>query len=267
MAGRPARQTRRPGQHFLRSLEVVRFLVDAAGVASGELVLDVGAGRGAITGELVRRGAEVWAVEADAALAAGLRARFGGRARIVEADARRLSWPHRPFVVAANLPFAGAGEILDSLLGDPSLELSRAVVVVEWGAAVKRTAVWPSTLRGVLWGSVYELRLVARLAPTAFAPRPSVDAGVLSAVRRAEPLVPAEAFGAYRRSVRRAFEARAPLRRVLPARLVKSLADELGFSPGAFARDLDARQWAEMYRRASALTSRHEGVNVGRSSQ
>jgi len=244
-----ARQARRPGQHFLRSLRVARSLVDAAGVEAGDLVVDVGAGRGAITGELIGRGAEVWAVEADPALAAYLRHRFGARVRVVEEDARRLSWPRRPFAVVANLPFTGATEILDSLLSDPLVPLRRAELVVQWEVAAKRSAVWPSTLLGVVWGALYELRLARRLASSAFAPPPSVDAGALRAVRRAEPLVPPESLRAYRRFVRVAFEARTPVRRVLPAHVVKRLADELGFSPAALPRDLDARQWAELFAR------------------
>jgi 23S rRNA (adenine-N6)-dimethyltransferase len=250
VAGKLARQARRPGQHFLRSLRVVRSLVDAAGIEPGDLVVDVGAGRGAITAELIRRGAQVWAVEADPALATSLRERFAPRASVIEADARRLSWPRRPFTVVANLPFSGANEILGPLLGNPAVPLRRAELVVQWEAATKRTAVWPSTLLGVLWGALYELRLVGRLDPTAFAPPPSVDAGVMRAVRRPEPLVPAERFDAYRLLVRRAFDAKAPVRRVLPARVVKRLGDELGFSPSSFPRDLDARQWAELFARA-----------------
>lgn len=251
MAG-VARQARRPGQHFLRSVRVVRSLVDAVGVQPGDLVVDIGAGRGAITAELIRRGAEVWAVEADPALAAVLRARFAARVRVLEADARGVRWPGRPFTVVANLPFAGANEILGPLLGDPAVPLCWAELVLQWEAATKRAAVWPSTALGVLWGALYELRLVGRLASTAFAPPPSVDAGVLRAVRRPEPLVPADVFDGYCRFVRRAFAARAPVRQVLPAHLVKRLAAELGFSPAACARDLDAGQWATVFSRSAS---------------
>jgi 23S rRNA (adenine-N6)-dimethyltransferase len=250
VAGRPAQRARRPGQHFLRSRALVRSLADGAGIAAGDLVVDVGAGRGAITAELVKRGASVWAVESDPLLAAVLRDRFGARVRVLEADARRLRWPREPFAVVANLPFAGGTEILSSLLGDPAVPLTRAELVLQWEAAAKRAAVWPSTLLGVVWGAVYELTLVRRLAPSAFAPPPAVDAGVLRAVRRAEPLV-ADLTG-YCAFVRRAFASPLPLRRQLPPRTVKRLAEELGFAPGAKPRDLDARQWAAAY----AATSR-----------
>jgi 23S rRNA (adenine-N6)-dimethyltransferase len=253
VAGRLAQRARRPGQHFLRSRALVRSFVDGAGIAAGDLVVDVGAGRGAITAQLLERGATVWAVEADPALAAVLRARFGGRVRVLEADARRLSWPRDSFAVVANLPFAGGTEILSSLLGDPAVPLRRAELVLQWEAAAKRSAVWPSTLLGVVWGALYELTLVRRLAASAFAPRPAVAAGVLRAVRRPQPLVSPRDFPEYRAFVRRAFDTQAPLRRVLPPRTAKRLADELGVAAGALPRDLDARQWAAAFRAVRRL--------------
>lgn len=251
MSGRHAREARPPGQHFLRSSRLVRSLVDDAGIGPGDLVVDVGSGRGAIAAELLAHGARVWAVEADAELAALLRTRFGGDVRVLEADARRLRWPREPFAVVANLPFAGANAILAGLLGHPALPLRRAHVVLQWEAAVKRAAVWPSTAAGIVWGALYELSVSRRLSPAAFAPPPAVDAGVLHAERRPEPLVPPRDLAAYRACVRRAFGARVPLRRQLPPRAVKKLADELGFSPDALPRDLDARQWAALFARGS----------------
>jgi 23S rRNA (adenine-N6)-dimethyltransferase len=209
--------------------------------------VDVGAGRGVITAELVDRGATVWAVESDPALAEILRDRFGERVRVVEADARRIRWPREPFAVVANLPFAGGTEILSSLLEDLASPLRHAELVLQWEVAAKRAAVWPSTLLGVVWGTHYELTLARRLAPSAFAPPPPVDAGVLRAVRRPQPLVSARELGAYGAFVRRAFEARRPVRRMLPPRTAKRLADELGFALDAMPRDLDARQWAAVF--------------------
>jgi 23S rRNA (adenine-N6)-dimethyltransferase len=237
--------------------------VDDAGIAPGELVVDVGAGRGAVTSVLAERGARVWAVEADPVLVSQLRDRFGSRVRVLETDARRLEWPREPFAVVANLPFAGGNAILAGLLGDAAIPLRRADVILQWEAAVKRAAVWPSTALGVLWGALYELSVSRRLAPTAFAPPPPVDAGILRVVRRDEPLVPADSFVAYRLLVRRAFDARAPIRRLLPARIVKQLANELGFSPSALPRDLDAQQWAAVFRAAGEIDESSDDPELG----
>src|SRR5262245_17987339 len=72
---------------------------DFAGVGPGQRVLDVGAGTGALTAELVRRGAEVGAAEPAPAFAAALRERFPGvDAR--EAAAEELPWPDDSFDIA-----------------------------------------------------------------------------------------------------------------------------------------------------------------------
>jgi hypothetical protein len=69
---------------------------------------------------------------------------------------------------------------------------------------------------------------------------------VLRAARRERPLVDPDAAESYLALLRRAFEDRGQLRRLLPWRTVRRLAHEHGFSPDATARDLDARQWAAL---------------------
>jgi 23S rRNA (adenine-N6)-dimethyltransferase len=255
VAVRRARAARRPaGQHFLRSSAVARALVDDAGISPGDLALDIGAGTGILAAELAARGARVLAVEDDPRLVAELRRRFANSSavQVVHQDARRLAWPAEQFSVVANLPFGAGSAILHRLLDDPRVELANAELVLQWEAAAKRAAVWPSTLLGAYWGAWYELRLTRRLPPSAFAPPPAVAAGVLRVERRPHPLVPAECAGAYRRLLALAFGESVPLRRslaeALPPRALKRQALELGFAPDARARDLDPRQWAALFR-------------------
>jgi 23S rRNA (adenine-N6)-dimethyltransferase len=253
LSARPPR-----GRHYLRSRAFADRLVRDAGVRPGELVLDLGAGGGILTRALLDAGARVLAVELDPTAAASLRRRFSDepRADLREGDATAVALPREPFAVVANLPFASGTALLRRLLGDPTLPLSRLDAVVEWGLAAKRTAVWPSTLLGCTWGAWYELALVRRVPRACFAPPPSVDAAVLRAVRRAEPLLPPAEAAAYTALLRRAFAAPAPLDRVLPRRLVHGVAHELGFDPRARARDLDAAQWAALH---AALRTRRSG--------
>jgi 23S rRNA (adenine-N6)-dimethyltransferase len=237
----PSRQAR--GQHFLRSKRLADDLVSGAGVARGDLVLDLGAGTGMLTDALARRGAQVVAVERDHALAAALRTRRPS-VTVVEADLERFRWPREPFDVVANLPFARSGAILASLLGDPRTPLRRALVIVQWEFAVKHAAIWPATLRSTYWRAWFDVSVARRLDRRAFTPPPSVDAAVLRFERRSEPRVSVAAHAAYRRFLATAFESQRPLRRSLP---VKRLAVALGCSPEAHARDLDADQWAALF--------------------
>ena len=250
MAGRVSAETRLRGRHALRSRAFADELVRDAGVAAGSLVLDLGAGGGVITGALVGAGARVRAVELDPAALGQLRGRFGcePRVEVVAADATRVRLPDEPFAVVANLPFASGTAILRLLLGDPGVSLTQLDAIVEWGLAAKRTAVWPSTLLGCTWGARYELRLVRRVPRGCFTPPPSVDAAVLRATRRGEPLVPPGQTPAYESLLRRAFAAQRPLDRILPRSTVHRVARELGFDRHATARDLDPRQWAGLFR-------------------
>ncbi|HKC77115.1 MAG TPA: rRNA adenine N(6)-methyltransferase family protein [Gaiellaceae bacterium] len=266
MAGRVSSQARPRGRHALRSRAFADELVRDAGIRPGSLALDLGAGGGVLTRALADAGALVRAVELDPAALRLLRARFGSdpRVEVVESDATVARLPEEPFAVVANLPFAAGTAILRRLLGDPLVSLTQLDAIVEWGLAAKRTAVWPSTLLGCAWGAWYELRLVRRVPRACFAPPPSVDAAVLRAVRRPEPLVPVAQAAAYGALLRRAFGAQAPLDRILPRRLVRHAAHELGFDPRATARDLDARQWARLYAAVRSATTRPRGAAARR---
>jgi len=242
-----------PGQHFLRSSRLASELVREAGVAPGDLVVDVGAGTGVLTTALVEAGARVIALELDPALASQLRRRFGAHrgVTVLEADASVVAWPREPFAVVANLPFAGSGQILSRLLRDPGVPLSRAEVIVQWELATKQAAVWPATLKSTYWKAWFELSISARLARSAFSPVPSVDAAMLRVERRARPFLSPEEHEPYWHFLADAFRTQATvqrsLRQRLSAREVKRLAPVLGFSPDARARDLDARQWARLF--------------------
>ncbi|MEP7024486.1 MAG: rRNA adenine N(6)-methyltransferase family protein [Actinomycetota bacterium] len=192
------RQRRRPpasppsppnaaGAHFLRDRSLITALVRSSGAGPGSLVLDLGAGYGAITTALAQAGARVVAVERDPRLAGRLHRRFGENpdVSVVEADLRVIPLPRRDFLVVANPPFSATTALLRRLLGDRDVPLAGADLIVQWGAAKWLASPRPRDAETARWMARYEMRLVRRIPAASFAPAPSVDAAHLSIRPRA----------------------------------------------------------------------------------
>ena len=195
---------RRLGQNFLlpdRASSYVASLV----IGPGDLVVEIGAGAGAVTLELVRTRAEVLAVEVDPVWAEQVRNRTRSvreRVRVVCGDFLETRLPARPFRVVGCVPFSATTSILRKLLDDPESPMQRADLIVQMEVARKRASVPPSTLLSVTWAPWWEVRAGPRIDRTAFRPVPRVDAAALAITRRDPPLLPAGMAPAYARFVR-----------------------------------------------------------------
>lgn len=198
------------GQNFLIDHNLIRKLVDEAGVGAGDLVLEVGPGTGTLTEELLARGCEVVACELDDALAAMLEERRAGipggeRLTVVHADclkdkqtlATELSRilrekldARRRFALVANLPYGAATPLMMTLLVDWP-ECDRMAVTIQREVVDRLMAPPRSHDRGalsVLAQALAEIRRVAVLPRECFWPRPDVTSAMVLLTRRAQPL-------------------------------------------------------------------------------
>jgi 23S rRNA (adenine-N6)-dimethyltransferase len=177
-AGQPAQ---RWGWHPLRASWARRLVADA-GVQPGELVLDVGAGTGAITAPLLAAGARVVAVELHPQRLHVLRERFAGnQVRVVRADASALRLPRRPFRVVANPPFGITTALLRRLLA-PGSRLTAADLIVPRPVAHRWAAGRAPGARR--WLGLYEATVGQHVPRQAFASPPPRDCAVLVLRRR-----------------------------------------------------------------------------------
>jgi SAM-dependent methyltransferase len=125
--------------------ELAPLFAEFAGVDAGERALDVGAGTGALTAELISRGASVAAADPSPEFVTVLRERFPGL-EVEEAPAESLPWGAGVFDVALAqlvVAFVSDGPAAVSEMA----RVARRVAVCMWGiaevdmfAAIDRTA-------------------------------------------------------------------------------------------------------------------------------
>ncbi|MDP3000499.1 MAG: 16S rRNA (adenine(1518)-N(6)/adenine(1519)-N(6))-dimethyltransferase RsmA [Bryobacterales bacterium] len=175
---------RRLGQHFLKNQSILERIAGAVCPDLEPTVIEIGPGRGALTGHLLPRAGRVVAVEVDRALADVLRARFGGDssleiviANVLETDLAQWG----PAVVAGNLPYYITSPIVEKVLSlGPSLR--RAVFLVQHEVA-ERLAAGPGSrdygLLSVRTQLLARVEILFAVPSAAFQPAPKVDSAVV----------------------------------------------------------------------------------------
>ena len=191
---------KRFGQNFLIDHNLVRKLVDESGVGAGDLVLEVGPGTGTLTEELLERGCEVIACELDRGLAELLRDRLGSNEHftLIEGDClaqkREVSAEivgavaGRAFTLVANLPYGAATPLMLALLtAHPGCRGMYVTIQKEVGERLAARA-GQSAYGGISVAAqtLATVRLIAKLPPECFWPRPEITSVMVAIERRAD---------------------------------------------------------------------------------
>jgi 16S rRNA (adenine1518-N6/adenine1519-N6)-dimethyltransferase len=177
------------GQNFLVSKEVAGGIVRATAVGGGDLVFEIGPGRGALTVPLAAAGAFVVAIELDRSLALELRARFRNapNVEIVEGDIMELDLDgeagareHEKYTIVGNIPYNLTSSILLEL---PRWRMCRSAYLMVQREVGERVLALPGERRcgilSVFLQSYLNVDKVLRVRAGSFVPRPKVESVVL----------------------------------------------------------------------------------------
>lgn len=186
------RDIQRRGQHFLRGTALIGELVGHSTIGKHDLVLDIGAGSGAITAVLARRAARVIAYESDERMAQRLMQNMQRyqNVSIVRKDFLRVTLPDEPYKVFANIPFSLSSQIVRKLVFDERSPLAIYVIVQKQFA--QKMIMGGVHFHGALGGSIspwWTARIRRSLRRTDFAPPPAVDTVLLELQPRAQALL------------------------------------------------------------------------------
>ena len=208
------RARRRFGQNFLVDDTVIHRIVAAIAPAPGDPLVEIGPGRGALTGLLEASGCDLTVVEIDRDLARGLRLRHP-ELRIVETDALRLDYgalfdPPRPFRIVGNLPYNISTPLLFHLL-EHARWIRDAHFMLQ-DEVVQRLTASPGDKAWGRLGVMIRYRCdVERLFAVpreAFLPRPQVRSRIVRLIPRQTPRTPAADEALFAQVVRSAFAQR-----------------------------------------------------------
>ncbi|MGA8941621.1 MAG: 23S ribosomal RNA methyltransferase Erm [Thermoactinomyces sp.] len=181
-----------PGQHFLRNKKLLHEIVERAQVRSSDTVLDLGAGKGALTMILMQKAGKVLAVEYDAGLVKILEQKTAGslNTKVIQRDIMQFSLPKENFVVVSSIPYAITTPIMKKLLTNPANGLQRGIIVMEKGAARRFTSRTIKDAYVLAWRMWFDIDYVKDISRNFFSPRPKVDSAIVSITRRKDFLIP-----------------------------------------------------------------------------
>ena len=202
----PAHHSRRKqkmlGQNFLIDSNISKRIVDSAEISEGEKVLEIGPGRGALTGLLSSKG-NLIAIEKDKWLAVVLKQKFKENVEIIEGDI--LKWDVPPIdVIVANLPYSISSPILFRLF---NYEWTRAVLMFQEEFANRLVAKPGSKIYGrlsVMANHFVDTKKLFKVSKTAFQPQPKIHSQVVKLVRR-EPDYALDDFDTFEKVVKSIF--------------------------------------------------------------
>jgi 16S rRNA (adenine1518-N6/adenine1519-N6)-dimethyltransferase len=261
------RPSKGKGQNFLTDRGIVARIADAAALAPGMTIVEIGPGLGILTAELLARvgpDGRVIAVELDRRLAAHIREEFGAAATLTVIEGDVLRQPVQailagvpestPYALVANLPYNITSATLRHFLDDPRRPASLTVMVQR--EVAERIVARPPEMSILavaiqLYGTP---QIAMRIGPGAFIPRPKIDSAVLHIATAASPPLSQAAipgffaivtagFGQKRKQLANSLTAGLPLSK----EAIGVALERAGLAPARRAETLSIAEWLALH--------------------
>ena len=253
------------GQNFLISDRAMRAIADATVTSDEDWIVEIGAGLGTLTAQLVERvtAGKVIALEMDPDMVAVLRAELGevDNLEIEQIDAMRYDlkmvgrWRGDKIVVCGNLPYHIASQLMFRVI-DAREVVKHCVVMIQKEMADRIVAV-PGTKQygaiGVMLRTYADITTVIKVPAGSFLPPPKIDSTVIKLTPLAQPRTPVADEKHYSKVVHAGFgQRRKTLRNALALICDEGSLRRIGIDPGLRGETLAV---GEFVRIANALAA------------
>lgn len=178
------------GQNFLKSQEALRMMCTAGEVSEGDVVLEIGPGKGALTEKLLEKASQVIAVEKDRDLIELLTEKFANEIKskklillnedILNFDISRVIQKPSKYKVIANIPYNITGAIFKMFLSS-DYQPERMILLVQ--KEVEERVVASDGKESILSLSVKAYgtpKYMMKVHKRFFSPSPKVDSAIVA---------------------------------------------------------------------------------------
>jgi 16S rRNA (adenine1518-N6/adenine1519-N6)-dimethyltransferase len=207
------------GQHFLKSQAVLKKIIRRISPQEQDLIIEIGAGKGALTFPLAEKAGKVIAIEKDPTLIPSLKKKAMPNLTILEKDILKVDFDEllkkeknfkRNLKLAGNLPYSLSSPLLFKVLEEREL-FTECVFLLQREVA-ERLCGQPGSKKyaplSILFQIHFHLQLHFMVPPACFSPPPKVDSALISLKKRERPLFPLQKEEFFRDFLKAAFKHR-----------------------------------------------------------
>jgi 16S rRNA (adenine1518-N6/adenine1519-N6)-dimethyltransferase len=259
LSGYGIRPDKKLGQNFIIDPIFLSRIADAAEINAEDVVVEIGAGLGALTRELSERSKEVIAVEYDIELMPALEWSTGDLENVIVLFGDILDMDigtiarSGSYLVVANIPYNITSRLIRRLMEAP-VPARRVVLTIQFEVAERIMAAPGSMNMLALSVQVYgSPQIIARLPADAFYPKPKVDSAITRIDAYPVPRVEKELLPRFFQAAKAGFsQRRKQLKNALSGSLgmrsdnVVLWLERAEIKPSARAQELDIEDWIRL---------------------
>lgn len=181
------------GQHFLIDEAVLEAIVDAGNIQADDTVVEIGAGLGILTKELLKKAKRTVTIELDKGLLPLLdvyvkEVRTADNLEVVQGNALSVPFPSVPYKIIANIPYHITSPLLRHAFLESEVRPASLTLLIQREVAEKICDGDDRSLLGIIVAFFGTARIVRHVPPECFLPPPAVDSSVLHIDCHKEPL-------------------------------------------------------------------------------